>query len=86
MAADVGKIIGGIVAFLFEHGDDAVAVVSGVIGAIGKPKYTDEEIEEKLADFLDGTQRDALRRLLASPGIQVARARLDALLGEDDSE
>lgn len=86
MAADVGKIIGGIVAFLFEHGEDAIAVVGGVIGAIGKPKYTDEEIEEKLADFLDGTQRDALTRLLKSPGIQAARARLNELLGEDDSE
>ncbi len=84
MAVNAGKALGEIVAFLFEHKDDAIAVISGVISAIGQPKYTDEEILGSLADFLDGSQRDALKRLLASPGIQAARARLDALLGEDE--
>ena len=84
MAADAGKIIGGIVTFLFEHGEDAAAVVAGVIGAIGQPKYTELEIEDKLRPFLNGEQRNALTRLLNSPGIQAARARLDALLGEDE--
>jgi hypothetical protein len=80
---DTGAVVGKIFEFLLEYGDDAVAVVGGMIDTIGNPKYTDEEIRDKLRPFFDGEQREALVRLLASPGIAAARARLDGILGED---
>lgn len=73
--AEVGMEIGPIV---FEAVGNFIAVFAG-------EKYTPEQIEAKIAPFLDDSQRARLHEALRG-SIPEARARLDAILGPMDSD